>query len=42
VEQWVDQYRVFWTKKLDAPDDFLKRGNPAGNKNKQIKKTRKK
>ena len=23
VSQWVEQYRVFWTKKLDALGDFL-------------------
>jgi len=24
VSQWVEQHRIFWTKKLDALDDFLK------------------
>jgi DNA-binding transcriptional ArsR family regulator len=24
VSQWVEQHRVFWTKKMDALDDFLK------------------
>src|SRR5688500_112666 len=23
VSQWVEQYRVFWTKKLDALENFL-------------------
>jgi DNA-binding transcriptional ArsR family regulator len=23
VSQWVEQYRIFWTKKLDALGDFL-------------------
>lgn len=23
VSQWVEQYRLFWTKKLDALDKFL-------------------
>ena len=23
VSQWVEQYRIFWTKKLDALDAFL-------------------
>src|SRR3954471_20114286 len=23
VSKWVDQYRVFWTKKLDALENFL-------------------
>jgi DNA-binding transcriptional ArsR family regulator len=25
VSDWVDQYRVFWTSKLDALEDFLAR-----------------
>jgi DNA-binding transcriptional ArsR family regulator len=25
VSQWVEQYRVFWTKKLDALGNFLKK-----------------
>lgn len=24
VSQWVEQHRAFWTKKMDALDDFLK------------------
>ena len=24
VSQWVEQHRVFWTKKMDALDEFLK------------------
>ena len=23
VSQWIEQYRTFWTKKLDALEDFL-------------------
>ena len=23
VSEWVEQYRIFWTKKLDALEDFL-------------------
>jgi DNA-binding transcriptional ArsR family regulator len=23
VSEWVEQYKIFWTKKLDALDDFL-------------------
>jgi DNA-binding transcriptional ArsR family regulator len=25
VSQWIEQYRVFWTKKLDALESFLAR-----------------
>jgi len=24
VSEWIEQYRVFWTKKLDALENFLK------------------
>ena len=24
VSQWIEQYRIFWTKKLDALENFLK------------------
>ena len=27
VSEWADQYRVFWTKKLDALGEFLQKGN---------------
>ena len=29
VSQWVEQYRVFWTKKLDALENFLAKEAPA-------------
>jgi len=29
VSQWVEQYRVFWTAKLDALGDFLARDSSA-------------
>ena len=32
VSQWVEQHRVFWTKKLDALDDFLKTQMAKNNK----------
>src|SRR5216110_1916588 len=37
VSQWVEQYRTFWTKKLDALENFLNKEtattkNPAGKK----------
>ena len=25
VSEWVEQYKIFWTKKLDALDEFLAR-----------------
>jgi DNA-binding transcriptional ArsR family regulator len=36
VSQWVEQYRVFWTSKLDALDSFLKQ-QPITNKQKRKK-----
>ena len=27
VSEWADQYRVFWTKKLDALGEFLQKGD---------------
>lgn len=26
VSEWIEQYRVFWNKKLDALEDFLAKG----------------
>ncbi|HEV8083005.1 MAG TPA: metalloregulator ArsR/SmtB family transcription factor [Chitinophagaceae bacterium] len=26
VSQWIEQYRVFWTNKLDALENFLNKG----------------
>jgi DNA-binding transcriptional ArsR family regulator len=38
VSEWVEQYKIFWTKKLDALDNFLsKETSPA-----KIKKVNKK
>lgn len=34
VSDWVEQYRTFWTNKLDALGDFLDK-EAAGNKSKQ-------
>lgn len=49
VSQWIEQYRVFWTSKLDALENFLKKEaravkKPAVRKAavKSIKKTNKK
>jgi DNA-binding transcriptional ArsR family regulator len=39
ISEWIEPYRIFWTKKLDALEDFLGKGK---NKNlKQTKKTKK-
>ncbi len=40
ASQWIEQYRVFWTKKLDALGDFL--GEAAPDKRKQAKKSKRK
>jgi DNA-binding transcriptional ArsR family regulator len=40
VSQWVEQYREFWTKKLDALGEFLeneKRASPTGKRTKKRK-----
>src|SRR5258705_1951020 len=42
VSQWIEQYRVFWTAKLDALGDFLNKESSPGNKNNKIKKIKKK
>lgn len=36
VSTWIEQYRVFWTKKLDALDNFLNKQSTT--KRKQSKK----
>jgi DNA-binding transcriptional ArsR family regulator len=41
VSQWIEQYRVFWTSKLDALEDFLAKETPANHKRKSIKKSKK-
>ena len=37
ASNWIDQYRIFWTKKLDALEIFLNK-KPVVNKNKKTKK----
>jgi DNA-binding transcriptional ArsR family regulator len=37
VSEWVEQYRVFWNKKLDALEDFLAKDIPNETKSKPIK-----
>ena len=44
VADWIEQYRVFWTKKLDALEDFLEKENKTvksvnAQKSKSIKKS---
>jgi DNA-binding transcriptional ArsR family regulator len=38
VSHWVDQYRVFWTKKLDALEIFLKEESKTKKKKSKTKK----
>ncbi|HKO81030.1 MAG TPA: metalloregulator ArsR/SmtB family transcription factor [Chitinophagaceae bacterium] len=38
VSQWVEKYRVFWTRKLDALDHFLAKEEKQAGQNKQNKK----
>src|SRR6478672_7290842 len=38
VYKWVEQYHVFWTKKLDALEDFLAQDKPTGVKRTAAKK----
>jgi DNA-binding transcriptional ArsR family regulator len=42
VSTWVEQYRVFWTSKLDALEQFLADTDPKGKKNISNKKTKRK
>jgi DNA-binding transcriptional ArsR family regulator len=37
VSEWIEQYRVFWTNKLDALENFLE----LTNNNKPVKKSKK-
>ena len=38
VADWIDQYKVFWTKKLDALEDFLQPEQAKSSKKKTIEK----
>lgn len=38
VSQWVEQYRVFWTSKLDALDKLLTKGHKHHKQPKKLKK----
>jgi DNA-binding transcriptional ArsR family regulator len=41
VSEWIEQYRVFWTKKLDALEQFLKTNTSQNNKRKPSKRSSK-
>jgi DNA-binding transcriptional ArsR family regulator len=42
VAQWVEQYRTFWSRKLNAPGEFLeKEQKPEGKKNDKRKNNKK-
>jgi len=38
VEKWIDQYRVFWTSKLNTLENFLEKDNQKPVKQKKIRK----
>jgi DNA-binding transcriptional ArsR family regulator len=38
VSHWVDQYRIFWTKKLDALEKFLAEESKPKKKKSKLKK----
>ncbi|MCW3108245.1 MAG: winged helix-turn-helix transcriptional regulator [Segetibacter sp.] len=42
VFDWIEKYRVFWTGKLDALENFLAKETPSTNKRKPIKKSKRK
>src|SRR5258708_33902604 len=42
VSEWVEQYRIFWNKKLDALENFLEFDIIPDDENKPIKKSIKK
>lgn len=41
VSKWIEQYKVFWTKKLDALEDFLEKESAKTKKRKPLKKSKK-
>jgi DNA-binding transcriptional ArsR family regulator len=42
VSEWIEQYRVFWTKKLDALENFLAKETSSANRSKTAKKSKRK
>ena len=41
VSQWIEQYKVFWTKKLEALENFLSKEPPTKKRSAQKKKVSK-
>ena len=41
VSEWVEQYRIFWNKKLDALENFLAQETLSKNEDKPIKHNKK-
>jgi DNA-binding transcriptional ArsR family regulator len=41
VNEWIEQYRIFWTGKLDALENFLTQDTPINQKHKSSKKLKK-
>ena len=39
VSEWIEQYKIFWTKKLDALDDFLSKDTSSNKIKNTTKKT---
>ena len=42
VSEWIEQYRVFWTKKLDALEHFLSRSSTKSSKHQSTKNIKRK
>lgn len=42
VSDWVEQYKIFWTGKLDALEDFLSKETPKTNKPQPVKRLKRK
>jgi DNA-binding transcriptional ArsR family regulator len=42
VSDWVEQYKVFWTGKLDALENFLANESPKTVKGQQLKRSKRK
>lgn len=42
VSKWIEQYRVFWTKKLDALEEFLAKDQTTAPKRNPSKKAKRK
>jgi DNA-binding transcriptional ArsR family regulator len=41
VSDWIEQYRAFWTSKLDALENFLVKETQPNNNSKPIKRSKK-